>query len=675
MSFSGSFSSADASATLSRADAFLREGQAEAAAALVTELLRRAPDCVQAREFLAGYRLRVGLLLGRWDGLDARARVEAASEFCTAFPQQPVGWRLLGNALMGVRRFSRAAAAYRQAISLSPGDPGLHNNLGVAMLELGRAKDAEAALRRALELQPDYAQALSNLGNALKRLGKIQQALEVYEVAVRLDPQFHDALYNLGNTRLQLRDYAGAAQAFRGALRFAPNNEAAAALLYHAGRQLCDWGKTEAAEDNLGGAAGSGAGIPPFALLTVADDPAAQLARARAWSRAQYAAQPVQRDWSGCDTSGRLRMAYFGSDFHNHATLYLMEGLLRERSRDAVELTIYDYGTIRSPEVTARVQSYCDAYIDASEMSDGEVVEDALGRGLQVAVDLKGYTEGTRSGILAQRVAPVQVSYLGYPGTMGAQFIDYIVADPVVIPARLRSHYSEGVIYLPHSYQPNDNRRQIAKARPTRAALGLPEGATVLCCFNKNYKISLREFSIWMRVLRRHGDCVLWLFQSSPEAAINLRREASEAGVEPERVIFAEWLPQAEHLARLTAADLFVDTYAVNAHTTASDALWAGVPVVTLAGRQFAARVGASLLHACGLPELVAEIPADYERLILDLAGDAPARGALRRKLSARLPDCPLFNTKAYARHFETGLRSAYEHWSRGCRDDVWVQP
>ncbi len=371
---------------------------------------------------------------------------------------------------------------------------------------------------------------------------------------------------------------------------------------------------------------------------------------------------------------GRIRVGYFSADFHDHATLYLMSGLARCHDRARFEISAYSYGATRSGEMRERLAADVDRFVDVREMPDRKVAALAREHGLDIAIDLKGYTQHARSGMFALRPAPVQINYLGYPGTMGADFMDYILADPVVIPAAERPFYSEKVIYLPHSYQPNDDARRIAETRTTRADFGLPERGFVFCCFNNNYKIRRREFDIWMRLLARVEGSVLWLLRSNEWAERNLRREAEARGIAGDRLVFAAPLPHDEHLARQRHADLFVDTFHYNAHTTASDALWGGLPVVTLAGRQFAARVAASLLTAVGLPELIAGTEDAYEALILDLATDAGRLAALREKLARNRLEQPLFDTERYTRDFEKALEIAWERYRAGLDpDDIRV--
>jgi predicted O-linked N-acetylglucosamine transferase (SPINDLY family) len=352
-----------------------------------------------------------------------------------------------------------------------------------------------------------------------------------------------------------------------------------------------------------------------------------------------------------------------------------MAGLLREHDKKNFEVFAYSYGRTKSGDLRKKAEEYVEHFFDVTDQSDQEIADLARSHGLDIAIDLMGYTADTRSNIFEYRLAPVQINYLGYPGYMGADFIDYIIADPIIIPTKQRVFYTEHVIYLPHTYQPNDEARAIADRATTRSEFCLPEDVFVFCCFNNTYKISQSEFDIWMNLLRKIDKSVFWLLKSNKWAELNLRKEAELRGIDPRRLVFAEHLPAAEHLARHKHADLFVDTFNYNAHTTASDALWSGLPVVTMQGKQFAARVAASLLKSVGLPELITETKEDYENLIFQLATEPKRLAEIKEKLARNRLKEPLFDTKRYTRNFERGLRNAYQLY---CDDkppqDIWVR-
>ena len=582
----------------------------------------------------------------------------------------------LGAALFGQGQLEEAIAAHRRAIALAPDHADAHTNLGVALTAQGQLEEAIAAHQRAIAIAPGYAEAHSNLGNALHAQGRLEEAIAAYRRAIALKPGYADAHSNLGNVLHDQGQLDQSIAAYQRALAINPDNAPAEADLLHLWSQTCDWQHLGHMHEACGRLGISTKAVPPFALLSAEDNPARQLARAQTWASERYRNPPLHLPTASPARSGRLRVGYFSADFHDHATLFLMSGLLREHDQDQFEIFSYSYGRTRTGESRTLAQNAVRHFFDVADMPDRAVVELARSHGLDIAIDLKGYTQDTRSGLFQFRVAPIQINYLGYPGSMGAGFIDYIVADPILIPDSHRPFYTERVIYLPHSYQPNDDQRAIAPQQMTREELGLPRDAFVLCCFNSNYKIGQPEFDIWMRLLGKIEHGVLWLITSNAQAQANLRREAAARGIDPARLVFAAGLPVAQHLARHRHADLFVDTFHYNAHTTASDALWAGLPVVTKAGQQFAARVAASLLHAVGLPELVTTTEDAYEALILDLATNPAKLDAVRQKLSANRLTQPLFDTKRYARNFEAGLRKVHDlHASgRGPEDIVLAE-
>lgn len=363
---------------------------------------------------------------------------------------------------------------------------------------------------------------------------------------------------------------------------------------------------------------------------------------------------------SSNSTTRKLRVGYFSADMHAHATAYLIAGLLRHHDREQFELLVYSYGP-KVDEWTTRLKESADSWVDASKMGDAELTSLARKHKLDIAIDLKGYTEHARFGMFKEGIAPLQMTYLGYPGTLASPCFDYAIVDEVVVPQREREHYTENLIFMPHSYQCTDNERPVSEKKTSRADWGLPAQSTVFCCFNHSAKICPEVFGIWMNVLRNVEGSVLWLLASNKWAKENLRKEAEQKGVDPDRLVFAPKIAQDEHLARLRHADLFLDTFAYNAHTTASDALYMGLPVVTKAGRQFSARVGASLLNAVGLSELVTTSDADYETLIVELAKDQKRLSEIRNRLERHRLQSPLFDTARFTRNFEKGLRLAWQ--------------
>jgi predicted O-linked N-acetylglucosamine transferase (SPINDLY family) len=519
----------------------------------------------------------------------------------------------------------------------------------------------------ALQLEPDSTDTLNNRGNALRDLGNNTEAEAVYREALKTDPKAAQLWGNLGIARQDMGDIAGAIAAYERTLELDPlQSECRMQRLYQRA-QLCDWSQYDRLAEELAWldkGRDNPSALPSLALI---DDPAVQLRRAAgmaaAWSRVQPVPLP---DDAGHTDGRRIRVGYFSGDVHDHAIMYLASGLFREHDRSRFEVFIYSTGPVRSGRMREQLIASDVHFHDVTDIGERQLFDLVRSHQLDVALDVSGYTKFNRTGVFARRLAPVQINYLGYPGTLGAPFMDYILVDPTLVPPAERRHVSERLMIMPHCYQPNDDQRSISAVPTSRAEHGLPEGAFVFCCFNQGFKITPREFDIWMRLLGQVPGSVLWLLGRNEAVRANLRREAEVRGIAGERLIFAEPRPLDEHLARHRLADLFLDTFAYNAHTTMSDALWAGLPAVTRLGRQFAARVGGSLLRATGMDELVAATDAEYEALALGLARDPARLAAVRARLAAALPSAPLFDTAGYARALEHGFELALERHRQG---------
>jgi predicted O-linked N-acetylglucosamine transferase (SPINDLY family) len=393
--------------------------------------------------------------------------------------------------------------------------------------------------------------------------------------------------------------------------------------------------------------------VAPFVLLAVSEDPALHLRAARLYTEQKYPPAPRPL-WTGeRHAHDRIRVAYLSADFHAHATAYLMAELFERHDRARFEWWGISFGPVKSDPMRTRLEGAFDHFVDVTDRSDAEAARLLRALEIDIAVDLKGYTQDCRPGILGHRPAPLQVNYLGFPGTMGADHIQYVIGDAIVTPPEHAPFYTERIVRLPHCYQPNDRKRAIAGRTPPRAELGLPEHGFVFCCFNNNYKITPEFFGVWMRLLREVEGSVLWLLESNAESAGNLRREAAARGVDPARLVFAPHALLPEHLARQRQADLFLDTLPYNAHTTTSDALWAGLPVLTCLGQAFPGRVAASLLTACGLADMVVTDLDAYAATALKLARAPRLLQELRERLARNRLAAPLFDTERYARNLE----------------------
>jgi predicted O-linked N-acetylglucosamine transferase (SPINDLY family) len=410
----------------------------------------------------------------------------------------------------------------------------------------------------------------------------------------------------------------------------------------------------------------SGAGVDPFRLLPLEDAPDRHLLRSKNYSRSEFSQKELPLPLPVLRKAGRIRLAYFSTDFKEHPVSYLLAKVLEQHDRDRFEIFGYSLHGKDQSNIRQRIEKSFDNFQDVEGISDLDIAHQARKDEIDIAVDLNGFTQNARTAIFAYRAAPIQINYLGYPGTLGADFIDYIIADTTLIPDQNQKYFSEKPIYLPNTYMPTDDSRVLSQKEIMRSDLGLPEDAFVFCCFNNNYKISSAEFDIWMRILSKVPNSVLWLRKSNSFSHINLSNEAIKRKIDPSRIIFAEKMPMPEHLARHRLADLFIDTFAFNAHTTATEALWAGLPVVTKLGQGFAARVAASLLNAVGLPELITKDEKEYENLILTLASKPRYLAKIKEKLLSNLSTHPLFDTEQYTKHLEDGFQQAYNNYYAG---------
>ena len=606
---------------------------------------------------------RAQMLLGRMD--------EALAAFDRAIaikPDHSSAHINRGDVLSDLRRYEAAVASYDRALELKPDSAVAHNSRGNALFALERHEAAAAAYERAIALRPDYSDAHNNRGNALHMLARHEAALQSFNKAISLDPGYADWYASRAKMLADLKQYRAAVADFDVAIRLKSELKSLGGLRLFAKMHICDWSGRDADIAVLvEGIERNEPVANPFILLALSDSAALQQRAAQVW-----AAQLAYREDLGPPASvprGRrekIRIGYFSADFHDHATMHLMAGLFEAHDRSKFEILALSFGPDSQHEARRRLMACCDQFIDVRGKSDRDVALLARELGVDIAVDLKGYTKDGRPGIFACRAAPLQVSYLGYPGTLGATYMDYLIADRTLIPEGSRRFYSEKIIELPHSYQVNDSKRAIADREFTRAEFGLPQSGFVFCCLNNTYKITPSVFDCWMRILMRVEGSVLWLFEDNTSVAAYLGQEALRRGVQPERLIFTQRMAKADHVARHRAADLFIDTWPCNAHTTASDSLWAGLPVLTCIGEAFAGRVAASLLSAVGLPDLIAATPADYEQMAVALAGDAERLGDIKQRLIAGRTEAPLFDTQQSTRHLEEAFRRIFARHQDG---------
>ncbi len=602
-------------------------------------------------------------------------------------PRHAQAWNNRGTALRELQRLEEALASYERAIVVNPDHAGAHSNRGATLHRLRRYDEALACFDRAIAIAPKSAETHANRGATLTTLERFDEALACFERAIAIDSECADAYFNRavalarvqrfpealasvdralslgrrdaavyrcrGDVLWALKRFEETIASYAQALTLDPQSPFLRGECCHVRMRICDWSDLERDSSAMTAAIERGeAVVPPFVLLALLDSPVLQRKAAAIYAREKVRPQTALPLPPRRCRDGKIRLGYFSADFRTHAVSLLTAGLFESHDRSRFELTAFALGPDTRDGMRTRLETAFDRFVPVDRMADRDIAALARRLHIDIAIDLGGYTRDCRPGILALRAAPIQVSYLGYLGTMGCEFIDYLIADPVLVPPASRQHYSEQIAYLP-SYQVNDSRRPLPGTALARAALGLPAEAFVFCCFNNSYKITPETFDSWMRILSAVPASVLFLLGGTAAVERNLRRQAQIRQVTPERLVFGHSLPVEQYLARFRAADLFLDTLPYNAGTTASDALWAGLPVLTLPGQAMAARMAASILTAAGLPELIAAGRADYERQAIGLATDPQRLAALRQRLSDNRRRCALFDTAAFTRDIE----------------------
>jgi len=572
-----------------------------------------------------------------------------------------------GNALLDLNQLVQALASYDKAISLNSQYPGVYSNRGIVLQRLRQLEASVASYRKAIALKPDYPQAYSNLGLTLQDLKRPADAIDSYNRALELKPDYAEAYFNRGNAFQDLRQLDCALDSYDRALELNTDIEFLLGSQLYVAMQICDWTDFDSRLQQIKERVLRGKKtVNPFAWLALTESEALHRRCAEIWTASKHPPGNSLPPLAPYPKHERIRVGYFSADLHSHPVACLAVQLFELHDRSKFEFTAFYYGPDTQDRLKQRIQNAFEHFIDVREYSDVDVARLARSRELDIAVDLGGYTKDQRTGIFAERAAPVQVNYLGYPGTMGATYYDYIIADPTVIPASARQDYVEKVAYLPDTYQANDTKRQISEKVFTREELGLPPKGFVFCCFNNNFKILPDMFALWMRILKQVPNSVLWLFQDNPIAKKNLQQAANDQGIDSSRIVFATRFPTAEHLARHRVADLFLDTLPYNAHTTASDALWAGLPLLTCMGASFASRVAASLLNAIQVPELIANNLEEYERRAIELANDFKQLAYLRKKLAQNITTSALFDSAKFTRNIEALYNAMYARHSAG---------
>jgi len=638
---------------------------------------------------------------------DAIAAIKALNE---GFPNIPLLFNILGACYQSLKQFDASIKMFETAVSLKPDYAEALFNLGVVLKVSGRPNLAVESYKKAIALLPNYLGAHHNLGNALKQLGRLEEAVISYQNAIAIKPDYAEAYNNLGVTFMSLRRFEEAANSYEKAIsinseyyeahnnlamtfrklkrldkvliNYERANELKPGINYifghilHTKMSLCIWNNFSTDLEDLIKKINKGQKVvAAFAMLGLIDDPKLQRKAAEIYTNDKFPISDSLPKIGRYPKHKKIRIGYFSADFHNHATTHLMAELFECHDKSSFELIAFSFGPDLQDAWRKRVLLSFDDFIDVSLMSNEDVALLSREMEIDIAIDLKGYTLDCRPGIFAKTAAPIQVSYLGYPGTMAVDYMDYLIADQMLIPEESQQNYSEKIIYMPNSYQVNVSQRSVSEISISRTDLGLPEEGFVFCSFNNAYKITPSTFDVWMRILKIVDDSVLWLLVSNEETAKNLTKEAEKSGINKNRLVLAKYVPVEEHLNRIKHADLFVDNLPYNAHTTSSDALRMGLPVLTCVGKSFASRVAASLLNAVGLPELITTTQKEYEALAIELATNPKKLKIIKDKLAKNLPSAPLYDTPLFTRHLESAYKVMYDRYNEGLEPDhIYVE-
>ena len=674
--------------TLEHALILCQTGKFLEAKVIYSKLIKTIPNNFEVLTNLGTIELHLG---------NSEAGIKFLKKSISINPNQPSAISNLGNSLLESGSYKDAITYYDKAILINTNFVNAYYNKGKALTKLNDFENAINCYKKAIRIAPDYLMAYINLGFVLNELKRYDEAISQYNFAIKLEPKFSGTYFSLGVTFSELKRYDEALANYERAIQLKPdyaeayknrgvtlsklnrhdealvNYERAIQLkpemdyllgdFIHTKMHVCDWHEFNALVSQLTEKIIKREIVTtPFTPLSLIDNPELQQIAAEIYINDKYPVNNVLPRISKYPKHQKIRIGYFSADFRNHPVSYLMAELFELHDRDQFEVIAFSFGVNTKDHLRKRLEAGFDRFMDVREKSDLQIALLAREMEIDIAVDLSGFTHDAKVSIFAMRAAPIQVSYIGYLGTMGTDYIDYLVADPFLIPKDKQKYYSEKIAYLP-SYQVNDSQRDVAEKIFTREEVGLPENAFVFCCFNNIFKITPSTFDSWMRILNEVNDSVLLLLDANETATKNLKNEATARGVNANRLVFGKNLSSPEYLARYRIADLFLDTLPYNAGTTASDALRVGLPVLTQIGCSFASRIAASLLHAVGLPELTTPTTAAYEALAIELATNPEQLKKIKAKLVGNLSTSPLYNTKLFTNHIELAYQEMYKRY------------
>ena len=635
-------------------NAFLEQGKLEEAIDAYKTVLSLEPDYAEAFN-------NMGNALQGQDKLEEAIEVYNKALFIK--PDYPEAYSNMGNALQAQGKLEEAIEAYNKALSLKPNYTKAYINMGAAFQGRGKLEEAIKAYKKALLLKSDSVEAYINLSIALHGQGKLQEAMEACNKSISIDPYYAEAYNYMGKILKDQGDISTAIDNFKQALKIRPNYEFARVNKLFNQACICDWTGIEEDRKLIPTIGISDQHIIPGMMTTFEDAPERQKIRAELYAKNTIKQKTILMPPIPIQKPKRLRVGYFSSDFRQHAVMYVMADIFDAHDRDQFEIYGYSFGPNDNSNLRKRITNSFDVFHDVREMSYQDIALLARQDKIDIAIDINGYTKLCRPNIFAYRAAPIQIHFWGSGNTSGANFIDYVIVPDMGVPEEYKHHWSEPIIRLPFWCQARYKDNYISERHITRKDMGLPEQGFVFCSFNNNYKLSPVEFDIWMRLLKKVENSVLWIYKSNKWVEKNLQKEALKRGVDTGRLVFAEKVPHPDHLARQKLADILVDTFNSNAGVTAGDALWVGLPLVTKLGKGYSARAGGYMLASIELPELITKTEQEYEALLLDLATNPKRLSAIKEKLATNRLTTPLFNPNHFTKHLENGYQQAYQRY------------
>ena len=595
---------------------------------------------------------------------DYKNSADLIAKAVTINPKDAEAYNNQALVLKKINKLEDAIESLNQAIKIKPDFIQAYNRRGHLLVELNQLDDALENFNKAIEINPNFSEAYNNRGNILNKLNRHTESIESYDKAISINPNFAEAYNNRGGVQKDLKLYEAAHESYEKAIKIKPNLDFLLGSLIYTKLHLCNWKSFDEnlkkIEENI---IKGNKSLTPFSSLLLLNSPSLQKKAAEIYFKAKYISKDALKSFDERPENNKIRVGYYSADFRKHVMSDLLIHLFKCHDKSKFELIGFSFIPGKPDLMHNEIKKNFDQFFDVSLKTDKEIAQISKDMNIDIAVDLMGYTTNARTGIFKESCAPIKINFLGYPGTLGSNHHDYIIADKTLIPKKNQKDYSEKIVYLPDSYKLDHSARKVSNKIFTKQEMGLPKKSFVFCCFNNNFKITPNVFNTWMNTLKSVNNSVLWLMikKNNPTVKNHLKKEALKKGIESDRLIFANRMPLSDHLARLKLADLFIDTMPYNAHTTASDALWVGLPVLTLCGETFASRVAASMLNAVGLSELITLTDKKFEDLAIELGNNPKKLQQIKNKLNNNKISKPLFNSKLFTKNIEKAYSIIYE--------------